>query len=271
LVEKDVVVDGTRIAVRESSGRGPAIMMIHGNSTSSVLFRQQLEGALGTEFRVIALDLPGHGNSARAADPERTYNLPGLAHVVAAVARELDAEDEFFVGWSLGGHALLEAVALLPRARGFCIVGTPPARRPPNFDEIFLPHPMGRLLFQEALSEAERREWIGSYFGSNEPVPDELVTELGRSDPKFRQYLGATISAVHYSDEAAIVAAMTQPLAVFHGAEDALINLSYIESLRMPSLWRGAVQVIDRAGHAPQWSTPRAFDALVGDFVRSAL
>ena len=36
----------------------------------------------------------------------------------------------------------------------------------------------------------------------------------------------------------------------------------------MPSLWRGQVQVIDAAGHAPHWEAPAAFDALLDAFDR---
>jgi pimeloyl-ACP methyl ester carboxylesterase len=35
----------------------------------------------------------------------------------------------------------------------------------------------------------------------------------------------------------------------------------------MPTLWRGAVQTIPGAGHAPQWETPEAFDALLAAFI----
>lgn len=37
--------------------------------------------------------------------------------------------------------------------------------------------------------------------------------------------------------------------------------------LAMPTLWRGAVQELTGAGHAPQWETPDEFDALLGAFV----
>jgi pimeloyl-ACP methyl ester carboxylesterase len=57
------------------------------------------------------------------------------------------------------------------------------------------------------------------------------------------------------------------PLAVVHGADGQLINGTYFASLAMPTLWRGAVQTIEGAGHAPHWETPEAFDALLEAFV----
>ena len=57
------------------------------------------------------------------------------------------------------------------------------------------------------------------------------------------------------------------PLAVLHGADEQLVNGRYLASLAMPSLWRGAVQVMPGAGHTPQWETPQAFDALLAAFI----
>ena len=58
-----------RIAAHESAGQGPAAVLIHGNSSSSRAFSKQLDGPLGTRFRLVALDLPGHGASDDAEGP----------------------------------------------------------------------------------------------------------------------------------------------------------------------------------------------------------
>jgi pimeloyl-ACP methyl ester carboxylesterase len=63
------------------------------------------------------------------------------------------------------------------------------------------------------------------------------------------------------------VRSLKVPLAILHGGQEQLINGVYIASLAMPTLWRGAVQTIPSAGHAPQWETPQAFDALLEAFI----
>ena len=65
----------------------------------------------------------------------------------------------------------------------------------------------------------------------------------------------------------AVARDLKAPLVVLHGAEDQLVNGGYFASVPMPTLWRGAVQTIPGAGHAPQWETPAAFDALVAAFI----
>ena len=59
-----------RIAAYESAGTGRPIVLIHGNSASSRVWQKQLEGPLGRKYRLIAIDLPGHGDSAPAPHPE---------------------------------------------------------------------------------------------------------------------------------------------------------------------------------------------------------
>ena len=70
-----------------------------------------------------------------------------------------------------------------------------------------------------------------------------------------------------YRDEVAVVRNLKAPLAVLHGTDEQRINGAYIASLAMPTLWRGAIQKITGAGHAPQWETPETFDALLEAFV----
>ena len=103
------------IAVHQSAGQGPPVVLIHGNSSSSRAFSRQLEG-LGSRVRLVAVDLPGHGESDDAKDPS-AYSLPGHARAVRAVVEALDLHEARFVGWSLGGHVTLEmAPIFLKRA-----------------------------------------------------------------------------------------------------------------------------------------------------------
>jgi pimeloyl-ACP methyl ester carboxylesterase len=44
-------------------------VLIHGNSSSSRAFSRQLDGPMGKRFRLVAVDLPGHGASDDAKDP----------------------------------------------------------------------------------------------------------------------------------------------------------------------------------------------------------
>jgi len=46
-----------------------------------------------------------------------------------------------------------------------------------------------------------------------------------------------------------------------------LVSLSYLQQLTIPALWRGRVQLIPAAGHAPHWETPSEFASLLEQFI----
>jgi pimeloyl-ACP methyl ester carboxylesterase len=87
------------------AGTGPALLAIHGlGGTKGSFLPTVLE--LGTRFRVIALDLPGFGDSDK---PLRArYDAPYFARAVTALLDALELERAHLVGNSLGGRVALE-------------------------------------------------------------------------------------------------------------------------------------------------------------------
>jgi pimeloyl-ACP methyl ester carboxylesterase len=270
MVTRTLQVEGLQVTYHESAGRGPGAILIHGNSSSGMTFRHQLEGELGTRYRLVALDLPGHGHSQRAADLAG-YSLPAYAKVVAGIAEQLEMEDAALVGWSLGGHIALETHDRLPEARGFVIYGAPPLAFPPAMDQAFLPNPVLNVGFTAEVGEDEANTYARSFVvPGSEADLQPFVSDILRTDGNARVGLASSIKPDGYQDEVQVVANLTRPLAVLHGEQEQLVNVNYIRELAMPSLWRGEIQVIPGAGHAPHWEQPAAFNALLDDFLSDA-
>lgn len=263
-------IDGQPIAYAASAGAGPAVLLIHGNSSSLRAFQRQLASDLGARYRLVALDLPGFGRSQPVADPS-LLGLQGWAACVRAVCAALELDPVVLVGWSLGGHVALEAVGAIPAARGVLLFGTPPLAFPPAMERAFLPHPAMAASFQETLTEAEMDGYVASFMAPGAAAPDVFGADIRRSDGRARAAVAASIRPDGYQDEVAVVANLRVPLAVLHGAEEQLVSGAYLAELAMPTLWRGAVQVIPGAGHAPQWEQPAAFNALLGAFVETCM
>lgn len=99
-------------------------------------------------------------------------------------------------------------------------------------------------------------------------MPHQIAADVRRTDPQFRSGLQVALAELGYQDEVEIVSALTQPIAVLHGAADSLVNDAYLATIAMPTLWRGAVQTIEGAGHFAQLERPEAFDALLEAFAR---
>jgi pimeloyl-[acyl-carrier protein] methyl ester esterase len=107
----------------EDRGAGTAIVFIHGWCMSSAVWRLQLEGLTGS-FRVITLDLPGHGHSAPGAGG---FHIKGCAGDIAGLFQFLDLQQALLAGWSLGSLIALESFTLLrERLAGLVLIsGTP--------------------------------------------------------------------------------------------------------------------------------------------------
>ncbi len=59
-------------------------------------------------------------------------------------------------------------------------------------------------------------------------------------------------------------------MAILHGLQEQFVELSYLEGLTIPELWRGEVRTVDGAGHAIQLEQPDRFNRFLERFARAA-
>lgn len=103
-----------------SWGQGPTVLVVHGWEDDHRGMTALIDRLTWSGFRVVALDLPGHGRSDGRLAP-----IPQLAEAVAAVAR-LVGPLEAIVAHSLGGTAAMIAMAELGvTARRAVILASP--------------------------------------------------------------------------------------------------------------------------------------------------
>lgn len=254
-----------RIHYRESCGTGPPVFILHGNSTSSEVFGPLLSGPLGRNFYCVAPDLPGHGDSSHDLND---YGIRTMADVVRDVIRHLNLESAVMVGWSLGGHVLLQASRFLEYARGYCLLGTPPLPLPVAWERLCFPHPALPVAGRRSPSLPERQQYLAAIFGGAEHVTPRDYEIFGTADGRMREILFDGLKRGDFVDEAELVRSLKTPLALVHGERDPFIRMEYLRSLSIPTLWRGSVQVIPRAGHASFRDQPAVFEPLLADFVQ---
>jgi pimeloyl-ACP methyl ester carboxylesterase len=265
--ERMVSVDGQQIAFLDSEGGGRAVVFVHGNSCSARTWLPVLSGPFGRDFRCLAFDLPGHGQSAVAAD-RTAYSLPGYAAVLAGFTRACGAADAVIVGWSLGGHIALEAAPAMPDAAGYVIFGTPPVATAAQMADAFLPNPAMSTGYTADVSPEQARDFAASFTRPGSRLPlDDFTADILRTDGAARAALFASVGEGRFTDELAIVKALGRPLAILHGEGEQLVNLGYLQQLSIPSLWRGRVQVIPGAGHAAHLEATATFTGLLDQFL----
>lgn len=107
----------------EEQGQGTPIVFIHGWCMSSAVWGLQID-ELSDSFRVITLDLRGHGKSPQHSDG---FHIEGCAADIIALIEYLGIYDAILVGWSLGALIAIETLLLSnERFSGLALIsGTP--------------------------------------------------------------------------------------------------------------------------------------------------
>jgi len=95
--------DGLNIHALDWGGEGPVVVLLHGGSLTAQTW-DYVALALRADFRLVAIDLRGHG----ASDWGDDYSIEGYATDVLAVVDGLGIERTHLVGMSLGGMVACE-------------------------------------------------------------------------------------------------------------------------------------------------------------------
>lgn len=266
-----ITIEDVDIFYRRSGSTGIPVVFVHGNSFSSRAFFKQIESDLADEYRLFAFDMPGHGGSADASIPERSYSLRGFASVCIQFAARLGIEEALFVGWSLGGHILLEASNRLEAARGFMIFGTPPLGISESPNSPFCSHPAAALTLQQHLSEDEIKAFVDALFRPGYKGDRSIFSEdLKRTDDRIRKVLSDAAGRGEFRDEVEIVKTLAAPLAVIQGEKEQLVNDSFLADLEYGNLFENRVVPVPEAGHTPQWENSKEFNAILRRFIKAS-
>lgn len=271
--QKSIQINGLQIACYDNEANKRPLVFIHGNSLSSETFSHQFsDDFLSENFRIIAPDIPGHGNSDWAKEPGKVYTHDGLYDFIVNFIKALDLNEAVFVGHSMGGHMLMDPWEEISyHAAGLVIFGAPPFTKPLQMEHSHYQHPGLALAFKEGLTDAEMHELAKAFVLKDTPVPDVVMESIKKTDPSMRPTLGASSTPDNIKDEATIIKNIKVPVAVLHGEGDQLIRHTYFDRLEIPALWKNKAQLILNAGHCPQVENPNEFNRLLIEFLQEKI
>lgn len=245
----------------ESAGAGDAVVLIHGLGSHVGDWRPQVD-ALSDIFRVIAVDLRGHGRSDKPAGP---YSIPAFSADIAALIRSLDVGPAHVVGLSLGGAVAFQlAVTEQTLVRSLVIVNSGPSFvvnrqiRVALFLRLFVLKVAGlkglgnmitKRLFPKAEQEPLRRAFL-EHFVTNDP----------------RAYAASTRSLVGWT-VAEELSRITCPVLVISGDRD-YTPVSAKEAY-VATLPNARLAVIGDAGHACTIEQPDEVNRVLRAFLIS--
>jgi pimeloyl-ACP methyl ester carboxylesterase len=113
-------------------GKGETVLLVHGYLESSDIWSSFAE-KLSSSFRVIAIDLPGHGRSEVYSE---THSMEMMADIIRELLEKLKIEKVFLTGHSLGGYVTLAFLELYSHMlSGYCLFHSHPLPDTPETSE----------------------------------------------------------------------------------------------------------------------------------------
>ena len=227
------------------------------------MFDRQLESRLGAQYRMIAIDLPGHGASSDAFDPDRTYGIEGLADLALEVLERLDIDDAVVVGASLGGWVGLQIIQTFPGLVGLALTGTPlgdpalPSRAPelPEFE----------LLSENAPTDDQIDAFLRLSLGDLAGAP--FARAVKRTDARAMNLIRRDISSNAYEFWPAEAGASATPIMVVNGANGAAADAVEAAAAQSGARPARTHYAIPHAGLAPFLDVPMVYNHLLEQFM----
>lgn len=251
--------DGIRVHYRDQGNRsGPVLVLVHGFSASLHTWEPWVQ-RLGDRYRIITLDLPGHGlTRAPAAYASSTR---AQVEVVAQTVERLGVKNFVLGGNSMGGGVAWTFATLHPeRLRGLVLVdsvGLPReqsnAKSPLAFK--LLRYPLARALGQQLDTSALVAGGLKAAFYHKEMVDQAMIDRhvaLGRAEGHrailLSQQAGRTMRSE--GEVRALLGALKMPALVMHGQEDVIIPMEVGQALAA-AIPGSTLILYPKAGHIP--------------------
>jgi pimeloyl-ACP methyl ester carboxylesterase len=258
---RGVATDAGRISTLDA-GAGDPVLMIHGLGATKASFLPSV-AALAPEFRTIAVDLPGFGDSDK---PLRgAYDPPFFARSMVALLDALELERAHVIGNSMGGRVAIELGLCFPERVGRLALLAP------------------SLAWLRSRPWAPYLRWVPTQLGVIQPAPRPIVEAIVRRvipgsdeewtsagiDEFLRSYLTPTGRAAFYAAARNIyleephgrngfwtrLPELTPDALFIWGNQDAIVPAAFAEHVEeaIPS----AEHLFLDCGHVPQLEQPR--------------
>lgn len=250
-------VDGTAIhyTVKATvTGGAPAtVILVHGVACDGSLWSEQI-AALSARYRVVTIDLPGHGKTKPPAAVKLSMDM--FAGAIEAVREELLADRVVLAGHSMGTSVILHYTRLHPeRVRGLIIV---------DGRTTFGPGGPGKLDRQRWLGEEGRKTMDGfvdrMFVPSTPPAVQDQVRRVMLAAPQVNvaDALEAYYDPAIWKDEV-----LTKPMLSVYSLRTAPSQRDYIKA-HFPNVEHHEIPDV---GHFLMLEKPAEFNNLVRDFL----
>lgn len=248
------------------------VFLFHGQSGSVASWTKQLQSPVLSDYRLVAVDLPGHGSSSHSNDPSLEYSPLGTGEIVSTFVKSLAGKNRIVLaGFSYGANIVAEIIQHGISPDGVIIVGSSILGAGFGMDRVFMPAVEPSIL---TYNETDR-ERISQFFTvhtNNISEEDLLVLaeDYLKVSPHFKPALFQTAAEGKISDEIMALQNLQSPALVVFGENDTLVNKDYLDSLPFPA-WKNTIFKIPGAGHWVQLEKPGKVNELVAEYLAAIM
>ncbi|MCZ4560871.1 alpha/beta fold hydrolase [Rhodococcus sp. IEGM 1401] len=262
-------------------GHGPAVVLIHGLMGNLHDWDPQI-AELSQHFRVIAVDLPGHGESDKVPGD---YSLSAHAATVRDLLTSLDVDSATVVGHSYGGGVAMQMLYLFPHlVDRICLVASGGLGQEVNPILRVASVPGSGIAIPVAAS-APVRGILGGVLGLLSAL---RIVRLGAGDrrawanfasvadaPTRRAFLATARSVIDYRGQTVSATRLLQtftgvPAMLVWGDHDVIIPAVHAHEVRDQLPDGATVEVFPGAGHFPHLDEPELFASVFTTFMSTA-
>lgn len=243
----------------ECAGRedAPGLVLVHGTRMAGAYWRAQTL-ALADRFRVLAVDLPGHGR--RQGEP---FSHREAMRTITEAAASCAGGSAIVLGHSLGGFLAGDAACLAPeRVRGLILAGSTGDARGFQTLPYRLVVRLVALLSDERLTRWNDRALSRFY-------PPKVMGPQQEAGYGFRAIGPAYRSVFGRNHAGELRRAFPGPILLLNGERDRVFRRG--EHAWLSRLPQAQLHVIPGAGHLSSWDAPEAFAAAVRAFAEEVL
>jgi pimeloyl-ACP methyl ester carboxylesterase len=247
LSRHEITVNGARV-VYFRGGRGDrTLVLVHGVNDQAGSWSAVVPKLIG-RFRVVVVDLPGHGESQPLSGPlPMRLMIDGLSAVI-----ETESPDSpvVLVGNSMGGWVSILYAAERPSRVAHLVLE----------DSSGLAWDLSHVpAFPKDRDEAVKL--LRMVHGPDVPIPEYLVDAMLKLAPTLPQARVLEAGILEWLVDGRLQQ-LTMPVTLIWGAHDGLLSLEYADALRS-RIAGSRLHVIDRAAHSPHRQTPVEFTNLL--------
>ncbi len=146
---------------------GRPILFVHGFMASTLNWEKQLQSDLADTYKLISVDIRGHGSSGKPTDAEAYTSTSLVADDIAAAIAATDAEQPLLVGWSYGGLFVFDYVRHYgtDNVSGIVFIDSVAGLLPPLPPTPDTPEKLERIERSRSANLSTIKEWTDGFIG----------------------------------------------------------------------------------------------------------